>query len=308
MSEKIVSPFHEVFCSLSALQMYDTAILYRHGIERDHKEDLRRSKMHEETATLNLVRRSIVASQIYPTFKFGAILHSRILESSSGADLEMSLRFDSGWLNLVLQAKLLHPPKAKAPYWSYQSWKSKQNVKLIKWCKNRSTPSKQLVPGMLLYNHPVPEITSRTTQDPFGACSLAQDYIETRLIDHYYTLMCPAFPAPPLMRGDQYRTPAGISVCLDEGMMRDLNAPSMADITRSHFPLEHLAHFENHGSGQTRYQAPFPFPGASEVLSENGPEWAEHLLEGVPPQEVDSGTFTDVEALPVASVALDLRT
>lgn len=308
MTEKIVSPFHEVFWLLSAIQMHDTAVLYRHSVERDHTLNLRRSKMHEETATLNLVRRAIIASRVSPTFKFGAIVHSRTLESNSGADLEMSMRFDYGWLNLVLQAKLLHPPKGKNTSWNYQSWSRDQNSKLIDWCEDNSTQNKRLIPGMLLYNHPVPEIFYLKTQDPFGACSLAKSYLRTRLDDHYYTLMWPAIPSLPQIRGDQHDTPAGISVCLDENMMRGLNAPSMADITRSHFPLEHLAHFENHGSGQNHYQAPFPFPGASEVISEKGPEWAEQLIGGVPPQEVESGTFTDVESLPVASVALDLRT
>lgn len=303
MPEFAIRPAHEILWSISYLQMRDTIVIRQGQRERDHNLATRAAKIREETATQNLVIRLALAAEADPRFTCGAIFHSRNLEKSSGADLELSIRRGSQWLNLVLQAKLLHPPKSKTGPWSYIGWDSKQNSDLIQWCRNESQRQKvEFTPGMLLYNHPVDEIEKATHLDPFGQCYLAHSYVSPKTwASMTHTSM---FGWSPYWHSPVYwGTPAGISLCLDQNLMTAGKVPTLKDLTAVHFPIEHLAHLDRCCLGSEDSAIGRWTRG---IGAENGPDWAMQLLDGAPASQVETRVEYAPEFQPAASVVIDL--
>lgn len=257
--------------------MNDAFVLRSSCFELDKHTRLAPARMPEEATTLNFVRRLATASRVFPTFRAGGILHSRQLESAhSKADLELVVRFSRNtWLNLVLQAKSLQYRNGQ---WRYEYWDSSKNAQLISWCKSQSkVRGYRLTPGMLLYNEDVNEIQNTRNKNPFGACDLTQRYVPPTVFD----FSCCWHWCPTLAPG---ATPAGISMCLDEAMMDSLSKPTLSQLTRSHFPLEHLAHFAaDNAASRPRRTEELVFP-IHEFLSAEAPNWAYEILEGREPR------------------------
>lgn len=282
MPEFSIFPEQKILWSVSYLQMLDATTLWAEAAERNHALGLREAKMREETATLNLITRLILAGKDNPSFKADAVLHSKKLESISGADLELSIHSDGKWLNLLLQAKMLHPRKHNP--WRYDYWDSKQNQALASWAAKRSVKEGiRLVPGMLLYNQKTAEFENARFRSPFGQCELASPFDYPK---KWAGVIAPYQSSQRKFRG----TPAGISLCLDLDLMLNYDAPTVMDLQPSHFPLEHLAHgwFDPcEPIAHTFFDKLYLEHG-----SQSGPEWAVRMRDydaSVPERDIQAG-------------------
>lgn len=242
--------------------------------ERDHTLALRPARLPEETTTINFVRRIAVTAP-----RAVVVLHTRNLEggrnsngNKSKADLELSIKFaPRRYLNLILQAKSLRAPTRRGSSAFYKGWSSADNTVLTDWAIDHNQ-----TPGMLLYN--VGPYLATGGPTPFGACPIASP-----LKDHYLRSS----------RSIRNGTPGGISMVTDAGALT-LKEPSLDDIRRVHFPIEHLFHNPRHH-----------WKGPSEELSGKlSASMPEHLQ----PLEKDdvteaSGLFEEIGG--IASVFID---
>lgn len=292
MREVALLPHHKILWAISNLQMMDATALWEHAYERDHYGSLRNARMREEAATLNIIRRLVLASREYPSFSAGAIFHSHELESYSGGDLEMSIRLPGGWINLALQAKILVPTGQGKDHWRYQRWNAEQNEKLIEWCDQASL-GYPLQPGMLLYNQRHPDFGNSRIAGTLKSCRLAT---RSGYAEKWTGVICPGQNSRRNFRG----SPAGIVLDLDVGHMKNLVSPRPVDISDALIPLEHLAHVnvlehwiwdlpirsnENSYDFQvkdvyeiTPRELDYDYPESFPTVHPYGPEWAERLL------------------------------
>lgn len=289
----------EILKILSAAAMSDAYTLRSSCFELNKHLHLKPARMAEEATTLNFVRRLVTASQLNPTFNAGAMLHSRQLESAhSKADLELVVKLPGNtWLNLVLQAKSLQKLKNR---WCYPYWDASKNSDLINWCNAQSRMRGcRLVPGMLLYNEDANPFRNTRHTNPFGACDLTRKYVSPSKYSPIYWSGWNAHLASG-------RTPAGISMCLDQHLMSTLDKPMPSQLTSSHFPLEHLAHINADGDsaesgGRSEWELPI-----REFLSEEAPGWAYDLLERGQPRLETLEREEDEEVISIGYAVIDL--
>lgn len=272
----------ELLWNVSYQALLETMLTRQYVLERHSSLLVTPATEHEETTTSNLLRHLGYYGQMVGVL---AVQHTRTLEGGlsknrqqvivpSGADLEVAIELSPGlWLDLLLQAKAL---KSSG---TYSSWSPQQNHKLISWATGHGR-----VPGMLLYNDLAPPFVAVAPPAIFA------DYA------------CAAFGACPSVDRTQLgvwassaycvgpdRTPAGISLCLDQASMLAKPA-SLASIYDFHFQLEHLLHSAEHalaidvGGGTL-----------NDLVQPTRPPWATQLLES----RVAQGQETvDVDPVP----------
>lgn len=263
---RIAGSTEELLWNVSYQALLETMLTRQYVLERHSKSLVTPATEHEETTTSNLLRHlgyygrkvGVVAVQHSRTLEGGLSKKGRQVIVPSGADLEVAIEVSPGlWLDLLLQAKALKSSR------TYSSWSPQQNHKLISWATGHGR-----VPGMLLYNDLVPPFVGVAPPAIFA------DYA------------CAAFGACPSVERTQLgvwgsspycvgpdRTPAGISLCLDEAAMLAKPA-SLAVIYDFHFQLEHLLHIAEHGlaidsGGGT----------LNDLVQPTRPSWATQLLE-----------------------------
>lgn len=316
MANAPAGTIHELLWDASYFAAVETAMTAGHVWERapgTPPSRLRRATMPEETTTSNLVRRLAYTGRDLGVV---AVLHSRPLEggvkrkgkvihSPSGADLELALEVAPGrWVDLLLQAKNL---KRKRKGAEYTSWQRTQNGHLRTWAAAHGR-----TPGMLLYNELVSPFVATTPPATvsdyqcvaFGACLGAN---QIQLHDF----------ATTASRWDIFQgTPGGVSLCMAPRLL-DTDAPRVADIVHSHFPLEHLAHLSgcSHAvsAGPESPDLTEPVPAVAEldtpIVRDGVPDWAVDLLEATR-SSVDDAEGSDDEARDFhigASVVVPLR-
>lgn len=286
MASAPAGTIHELLWDASYFAAVETAMTAGHVWERAPgllPNRLRRATMPEESTTSNLVRRLAYMGRDLGVV---AVLHSRPLEggvkrngkvihSPSGADVELALEVAPGrWVDLLLQAKNLKQKRKGA---EYTSWQRTQNGHLRTWATAHGR-----TPGMLLYNELVSPFVAATPPAnfsdyrcrAFGACRGAN---QIQLHDF----------ATTASRWDVFQgTPGGVSLCVAPSFL-DTNAPSAVAISRSHFPLEHLAHLSGCAHAVSAgLDSPDPtgsVPAVAEldapIVRDGVPDWAVDLFE-----------------------------
>lgn len=284
-----IPTIHSVLYDLSIDEIQDreeSAKYVSQKAKRQSRRPISPLRMQEETSTENFARRVSSAFSSMPGYKATSLLHTRKLETITGADIELCLEVQSNlYLNLALQAKRLDVSTSTP---RYNGWNYTQNQNLI-----QSARSDGRVPGMLLYNEPVATITHNTAT-VFQACLNATSinkrgyypswtsgsYTQTA---HLRGINHPPYSKLPNTSVFRKGTPAGISMCLDEQLMQTQTNPSLQDIAQCHFPLEHLMHASgccNFGGLTDRGFAIQESSATSGIQFQTYmPEWAAILLE-----------------------------
>lgn len=286
----IAGSTEELLWNVSYQAVMATSLTRQFVVERHSNLRTTSATEFEETTTSNLLRHlgyygqnlPVVAVQHTKTLEGGRTRKGRQVVVPSGADLELAIEVSPGkWLDLLLQAKTL---KASG---SYSSWSPDQNKKLVAWAA-----ADNRIPGMLLYNDLVPPFVAAAPPTAgadyacaaFGACPSAS---RTQLGVWHSTTYC---TGPD-------KTPAGISLCLDEAsMLADPPMTSPTAIQPFHFQLEHLLHLWEHGG------AVDGAGGSLDSLLAARPAWASELLEARDVEAQDESE-TDRDERPVEAAA-----
>lgn len=254
----------ELLWNVSAMARQATQQTREHVLQRDAKGTLVPATQPEETTTSNLVRHlGFYGSEL----GVRAVLHTRALEGGltsegtvkripSGADLELAIEVaPRKWLDLLLQAKSFKPATG-----TYEHWSEIQNAKLVDWARAHNR-----TPGMLLYNDLVPPFIARPEPKVDFACNV---FSACKSVDR---VQLGWWDAKTWCHGPE-RTPAGLSMCLDQRQMA-LPPVKVTAMRNSHFQLEHLLHVSEHDDDVSADGTTL-----SELTRPSPPGWAADLL------------------------------